>query len=222
VDAINEHAADWDALGVLLWKLGVWPEIPSYAETFDPTRLFQSTGIRAAEPETLPAFIERVTAPNLTAPSSRALSEASAAAELWHWRARAQLMLQFYEQIEEAKRNPNMPLPDDLPDPRKVPAGIREMMRNLPKAITAIAVRAQEKGVIPQVLRNDFAVEVNGETFAYGELKPAQLDKMRAIARARRQAFCWLTGRIQAWDEKIPEELERLDTGDSVWAIAQD
>jgi hypothetical protein len=209
-------------LGILQWALGIQPSIPSYAEQFERKQLLLATGIQPTKPETLANFIDYATSSSVRPPNNETIAHAVALAELWHWRAKAQSLLELPQQIDAASSDPSVTLLKDLP------AGIRDMIRRLPQAITSVTARAHADGILADVIEDDFAVPLSSQstinsekTVAYRSLGKWEHYKLYRIARSRRQVFTWLSGRIEAWNDKIPEELEKLDQSGSIWAVAQ-
>ncbi|KAI8056128.1 hypothetical protein BDF22DRAFT_673942 [Syncephalis plumigaleata] len=231
---IEQHQFDWEAMGniryfiaydtiLTFWHTirhltmgtGHTTNIPGYAEQFEHKHLLLATGIQPTKPETLASFINYATSSAVQLPSNEVVA-------LWHWRAKAQSLLELPQKIDAASPDSSITLLKDLP------AGIRDMIRRLPQAITSVTARAHADGIITDVIEEDFAVPRSSqsstgseELVAYRTLGEWEHYKLYRIALARRQAFTWLSGRIEAWNDKIPEELEKLDQSGSIWAVAQ-
>ncbi|RKP22384.1 hypothetical protein SYNPS1DRAFT_25896, partial [Syncephalis pseudoplumigaleata] len=149
---MERHRYGWEAMGILQWALGIVPDMPGYAEEFDRKQLLLATGIQATRPETLAQFIDHATSPSVQPPSNETMARAIAQADLWHWRASAQSMLELPQRIDAASVDAPAAMLKDLP------AGVRDMMRYLPRAIASFAARAHASGILPEVVEDDFAV----------------------------------------------------------------
>lgn len=87
----------WEYLGILLWSLQLWPWIPAYHLDFPKTQLFQSTRIVPARPESILDFVNSTKESMHPLP---AIQQELDRAQAWHWRARAQRILEWQQSIQ--------------------------------------------------------------------------------------------------------------------------
>ncbi|KAI9597171.1 hypothetical protein BDF19DRAFT_421109 [Syncephalis fuscata] len=197
-DTLMKHMWGWEAMGTLLWKLGVIPEIPSYCETFDRKELLISTQIQSKQPETLAMFIDRVTSNDVQAPEDNAVVCARAVAEIWYWRSTAHSLLQLQQASASNKAHASgLSL-------NRLPPKFREMIRGLPQEITSMTAR-ELSAPMP-----------------YRSINEHQHQKLHGIAKTRRQAFAWLSGRIPEWNDTVPGKLMHINQNDGVWATLKE
>ncbi|RKO91549.1 hypothetical protein BDK51DRAFT_24900 [Blyttiomyces helicus] len=203
--------ARWESFGVLLWSLRIINGIPPNATPFPRELLFQSTAIIPAFPNTVTEFIEYFATGHGIKPEhiveERDLSAAVARAEAWYWRSRAQVVLDLKENLKGDS-------PEQKEARRKIPSGLRSVMENLDKAISAASQRAASEGYIDEIIEDDFGVD----GVAYRALDDHKIRNAAELAQMRLGALGWLCG-SNAWEWE--GELQFIHPMGSLWAPSE-
>lgn len=55
---INQLYPRWESLGMMLWALRIFKQVPEFHDTFPPKEVYTSTAIIPAFPKTVETFIE--------------------------------------------------------------------------------------------------------------------------------------------------------------------
>ncbi|KAK9767102.1 hypothetical protein K7432_003368 [Basidiobolus ranarum] len=201
-------------LGILLWSLHLYPEIPQYNHYFPRFKLFQSTGIMPAHPQSITEFLRYMSMEGKSR-SPPAVQREINIAEAWYWRSRAQALLAIRPIIFPDHSCSSSP-------PPKIPKQLKDMIQQMPEAIAQASVRAQESQLISKVKDNDFGVDLGGieeegtGIVAYKDLPSEQHEQMKMLAEYRMLAFGWLTGRAD-WDADT-NELGYINPISAIWA----
>ncbi|KAJ2489564.1 hypothetical protein IWW37_003910 [Coemansia sp. RSA 2050] len=221
----------WESFGVLQWILGRQHTIPAYYSNFDRAQLFQSTGIKPADPSTVDNFVGPFMSLQTqhTAGIQQVQREVDVA-EAWVWRARTQVLLGLREEIDRAKGS--LPSPSDQDSPlettlraKHIPHSLRKMAADMPRTIPLAAKRAHSRGLVDSLEGGDFAitVEIKGDTDAkttnvpYANLDQQHLDAIRKIAESRFLSFAWSLEKVSDWDIDKIGELVSINPISSVW-----
>ena len=162
-----------NSLGVILWALSQYDELPPWdtqftpQETIKPLNLFSPSG----------AFLEKVS----LRPEAE-IEKARDLAELWHWRSRAR---RFQEEVLQPEKG----------SPGK--EGLQqEGGADLGKAVKNAVAKAFETGDIHEPINGDFPAFGK----AYADLSAAEYSAATSIAIERHHALNWLCGYGNDWD----------------------
>ena len=180
---VYETQNRWESLGLLLWSLRIFKDIPQYGDYFSKKELFRVTAIIPTFPQTITGFVEYFSTGHGSKPDhfvdeiefSKAISEA----EAWHWRARAQLVLDFKKSTEKSKSK-------DL----KIPRDLRNVMMHIEKAIELGSERALGEKLIKETIEGDFKIK----GIPYKNLDDHGLRDIANLTEARLAALGWISG----------------------------
>ncbi|KAK9767101.1 hypothetical protein K7432_003368 [Basidiobolus ranarum] len=213
-EILSANNGRWETFGILLWSLHLYPEIPQYNHYFPRFKLFQSTGIMPAHPQSITEFLRYMSMEGKSR-SPPAVQREINIAEAWYWRSRAQALLAIRPIIFPDHSCSSSP-------PPKIPKQLKDMIQQMPEAIAQASVRAQESQLISKVKDNDFGVDLGGieeegtGIVAYKDLPSEQHEQMKMLAEYRMLAFGWLTGRAD-WDADT-NELGYINPISAIWA----
>ena len=182
---IYETHNRWESLGILLWALRILREIPEYGTYFPKQDMFKATAIIPAFPDTITTFVEYFDKGEGSKPdhfcSELDFKNSISIAEAWHWRAKAQLVLDFKKSLEVEGNT------DKISD---APKELKNVMKHIEQAIQLGTERAIADRLILESKDNDFKV---GEK-AYKSLDDHGLRDVGNISESRLAALGWIAG----------------------------
>jgi uncharacterized protein DUF4272 len=158
ISAQQRIESSWlgESIASLLWALQMIPELPAYDQEMDPAL----TGLLRSAPIT-----ELIVRAKLR--PKKQIEKQRDAAELWHWRARTQRLLEL-----------------EHSDGQSVGGRIIEQM------IEKIAVKGARSGRLPEPIARDFPALGK----PYCELSSIEFAALASIAQERHRALNWLCG----------------------------
>ena len=182
---IYETQNRWESLGILLWALRIFREIPDYGEYFPKQDMFKATAIIPAFPDTITTFVEYFHKGEGSKPDhfvgEQEFQQSISIAEAWHWRAKAQLVLDFKSSLEKDK---------DAAAKADVPKELNNVMRHIEQAIELGTERAIGEKLIEGSIDKDFKIRDS----AYKKLDDHGLRDVGNISESRLAALGWIAG----------------------------
>jgi hypothetical protein len=151
-EELFEVSNRWESLGVLLWSLQVFKELPKEPDYFPKDKMYQAPGIIPAMPDTITTFLDYFSSKELGFNNehfitTKELQDEINICEAWFWRTKAQIILDFRNGVEQG-----------LIPKENVKGELRKTMENIQDAIKYGSEKALEKGFIKELVKDDFGV----------------------------------------------------------------